>query len=251
MESGIIFDIREFALHDGPGIRTTVFLKGCPLACQWCHNPEGQSFLPEKMESPSGSRIVGRTYSSAELAGLLLGQKAILDANEGGVTFSGGEPIAQARFITEVIDQLEGMHVLLDTSGCGNKNDFKMLLSRVDLVYFDLKLIDPEKHRFFTGLSNELILTNLQLLNASGVPFIIRVPLVPGVTDLDENLEAVAQTVGGLAGMVQVDLLPYNKAAGAKYKAVGKTFLLDIDANQMVNANTAIFERYGIKVMIR
>ena len=145
MKSGIIFDIREFPLHDGPRIRTTVFPKGCLLACRWCHNPEGQSYHPEKMTGPAGNRWVGRTYSSTELAGLLVRQNAIFSANEGGVTFSGGEPLSQAGFIAEVIDQLEGIHVVLDTSGYGKPQDFELLLTRVNLVYFDLKIIDPEK----------------------------------------------------------------------------------------------------------
>src|SRR5512135_1042485 len=117
MTQGIVFDIREFAVHDGPGIRTTVFLKGCPLACQWCHNPEGQSRQPQEMLSSGGRRIAGKEYTPDELAAILNRQADILREAEGGVTFSGGEPLMQAAFVSEVIDRFRGIHVLLDTCG--------------------------------------------------------------------------------------------------------------------------------------
>src|SRR5512140_760389 len=123
MTSGIVFDIREFTIHDGPGIRTTVFMKGCPLVCTWCHNPEGQSRQPQIIRSPAGERLAGREYTAEQLAGLLNQQAGILKANEGGVTFSGGEPLLQARFVAEVIDLLADTHILLDTSGYGSEQD--------------------------------------------------------------------------------------------------------------------------------
>ena len=119
MTSGIVFDIKEFAVHDGPGVRTTVFLKGCPLACMWCHNPEGQSIQPQVIRSLSGERVAGREYSAKELASLLNEQATILRTNDGGITFSGGEPLFQAEFVAEVIDHLDDLHVLLDTCGYG------------------------------------------------------------------------------------------------------------------------------------
>src|SRR5512136_2507416 len=138
MTTGIVFDIQEFTVHDGPGVRITVFLKGCPLACMWCHNPEGQSFEPQQMVSPGGVRTAGEVYTPENLASFLNRRAGILAQNEGGVTFSGGEPLAQAGFIAEVIDQLEGIHVLLDTSGLGREEDLTLLLKRVNLVYYDL-----------------------------------------------------------------------------------------------------------------
>ena len=161
MTSGIVFDLKEFVVHDGPGIRVTVFLKGCPLACQWCHNPEGQSFEPQQMVSQGGVRQAGEIYTPEGLAAFLNRRAGILAANEGGVTFSGGEPLAQAHFIAEVIDRLDGLHVLLDTSGFGREEDLRMLLDRIHLVYFDLKLVDPGLHRRYTGHDNALILRNL------------------------------------------------------------------------------------------
>jgi pyruvate formate lyase activating enzyme len=248
--SGIVFDIKEFAVHDGPGIRTTVFLKGCPLACRWCHNPEGQARQPTLMHSQGGDRLAGREYTPRELAGLLNQQAAILRANEGGVTFSGGEPLLQAHFVAQVIDLLEGVHVLLDTSGYGEEWDLRLLLGRVDLVFFDLKLVDRDVHRRFTGCDNDLILSNLKVLSASGKPFVIRVPLVPGVTDTDENLAAIAATVRGLPGLVRVDLLPYNRAAGAKYAAAGMAFNPGYDETRPVNINPRIFQAAGLEVRV-
>jgi pyruvate formate lyase activating enzyme len=250
MTNGIVFDIREFAVHDGPGMRTTVFLKGCPLACQWCHNPEGQDRQPQQVFSPAGSRLAGTVYTAADLAAILNRQAAILTAGEGGVTFSGGEPLLQAAFVADVIDRLGDLHVVLDTSGYGSAADFRLLLARTDLVYYDLKLIDDKQHRRFTGRGNGAIRRNLQILDASQVPFVIRVPLVPGVTDTNENLAAIARAVARMPALIRVDLLPYNRAAGAKYPGVGKPFQPDYDETRPLNANTAVFEELGIVVRV-
>ena len=250
MLRGTVFDIKEFAVHDGPGIRTTIFMKGCPLKCSWCHNPEGISPEPQTMRSPGRERTVGREYSSAELAALINSQADILRANEGGVTFSGGEPLLQADFVSEVIDSLDNLHVLLDTSGFGLQEQFRELASKSDLVHFDLKLIDPIAHRHYTGVSNDHILINLKLLNSMAVPFIARVPLIPGVTDSDENLRATASIVSPMANLLGVELLPYHPSAGGKYAACGMEFLPDYDETAPCSANTDIFSQAGLNVRI-
>jgi pyruvate formate lyase activating enzyme len=250
MNTGMVFDIKEFAVHDGPGIRTTVFLKGCPLRCMWCHNPEGQSCEPQVMHGPAGPRRAGTTYTPDALAGLLNGQAPVLRGAEGGVTFSGGEPLLQAGFLAEVIDRLDGLHVLIDTSGYGRKRDLRLLLARCQMVYYDLKLIDAGLHRRYTGCDNGLILSNLEVLAASGVPFVIRVPLVPGVTDTDANLVGIATLAHGLAGLLRVDLLPYNRSAGAKYPAAGMVFEPGYDEAQPLNVNTTVFEQAGVEVRV-
>ena len=250
MTAGIVFDIKEFAVHDGPGIRTTVFLKGCPLACMWCHNPESQSIQIQTMHSPTGDRIAGRVFDAPELAALLNRQATILRANEGGVTFSGGEPLLQAAFVAEVIDRLDNLHVVVDTAGYAPKNALSLLLRRTNLFYYDLKLIDPVLHRHYTGYDNQLILNNLHAVSASGTPFVVRVPLIPGVTDTPANLNAIVETVRGLPGLVRVDLLPYNRTAGGKYAAAGKVFQPDYDENAPVNADVSVFERAGLPVRV-
>jgi pyruvate formate lyase activating enzyme len=251
MTSGIVFDIREFTIHDGPGIRTTVFLKGCPLACTWCHNPEGLDPAPQVMRSPMDERIAGRCYEAAELAELLRRQASILASNEGGVTFSGGEPLAQSSFVAEVIDLLPGVHVVLDTSGFGGKDAFVALARRADLMFFDLKIMDPVAHRRWTGKDNAPILRNLARLAELRRPFVARVPLVPGVTDTSENLTAIAAAVASQPTLLRVDLLPYNRAAGGKYAACGMTFLPGFDEDQAPTVDMRPFRRAGIEVRVQ
>jgi pyruvate formate lyase activating enzyme len=171
-------------------------------------------------------------------------------SNEGGITFSGGEPLLQADFVMEVIDLLGEVHICLDTSGFGREVDFTRLVSRSDLVYFDLKLMDPRVHQHYTGCDNELILKNLRTLGTMGKPFVVRIPLVPGITDTDANLEAIAHTVQGMAGLLRIDLLPYNPAAGSKYASAGMVFTPEYDETQPVNLNTAVFEQAGIRVSV-
>jgi pyruvate formate lyase activating enzyme len=248
MLTGIVFDIREFAVHDGPGIRTTVFMKGCPLRCSWCHNPEGSSPEPQTLVGAAGSRLVGRRYASGELAALLNAQAAILRANEGGVTFSGGEPLLQAAFVAEAIEQLDCTHVLLDTSGYGSDEDFRLLLGKVDCVFFDLKLMDPGEHRRHTGRDNTPFLRNFETLAAASVPYVVRVPLVPGVTDTDENLTAIAEAVAGSTNLVRVDLLPYNRAAGGKYAPCGIAFRPSYDESRDIRVDMLPFAARQIPV---
>ena len=250
MSTGIVFDVREFTVHDGPGIRTTVFMKGCPLRCTWCHNPEGLRTVPQVIHSPLGDRTVGRRYEAAELAGILLGQAEVLAMNGGGVTFSGGEPLMQAGFVADVIDLLEGMHVVLDTSGCADADAFREVARRCDLLYLDIKLIDPALHRRWTGQDNGPILRNLGLLAELGRPFVARVPLVPGVTDTPENLSAIAATLTSMPTLERVELLPYNRAAGGKYAACGMVFQPGFDEDQESNADIEPFLREGIEVRV-
>lgn len=250
MSRGCIFDIREFTVHDGPGIRTTVFLKGCPLRCNWCHNPESLSPFPQLMRSPMGERMVGRFYSAVEVAGILNRQAPILNMGEGGVTFSGGEPLAQAAFVADVIDHLEDLHVLLDTSGYGEEADFRLLASRCDMVHFDVKIVDPELHRRYTTVDNAPILNNLAILAAMDIPIIIRTPLVPGVTDTEQNLAAIAKLAAQTRGVARVELLPYNRAAGGKYAACGMQFEPMFDESVAVSTDTAAFERLGVPVRV-
>jgi pyruvate formate lyase activating enzyme len=247
MSEGVVSDIREFAVHDGPGLRTTVFLKGCPLRCSWCHNPEAQSPEPQEISAAGDCRLVGRRYQPAELAAILTRQAAILSAI-GGVTFSGGEPLMQADFLCEVIDLLPDLHILLDTSGYAPAEDFRRVAGRCHMVHYDLKLIDPEAHRRFTGCDNTLIVENLCLLAALRVPYVVRVPLVPGVTDTDDNLTAIASLVRRLSGLLYVELLPFNRAAGGKYGPLGMRWLPGFDESVPPRINKEPFLAAGVPV---
>lgn len=202
------------------------------------------------MRSPAGERVAGKEYTAIELATLLNKQADILRANEGGVTFSGGEPLLQSEFVAQVIDLLDDVHVLLDTSGYASEADFRRVTERSKLVFFDLKLIDPAAHRRYTGVDNAPILRNLRVMSALGVPFVVRVPLIPGVTDTDANLAAIADTARGLPSLVRVDLLPYNKAAGAKYESVGMEFKPDYDETRELNVNPVIFQQANVPVRV-
>jgi len=250
MKAGVVFDIREFALHDGPGIRTTVFLKGCPLRCSWCHNPEGWLREPQMIHGQACDRLIGKHYTSKELATLLNEQADILRANEGGVTFSGGEPLEQAEFVLEVCQQLDNLHVVFDTSGYGTEEALRAVAEKVDLFYYDLKLIDTTAHRHFTGEDNALVLANLRMLGSLGACLVVRVPLVPGVTDTDENLSAIAETIRDLPGLVGVDLLPYNRAAGGKYRNLGLQFLPLYDEQDALRLRVEAFGELRVPVRI-
>lgn len=202
------------------------------------------------MRGASGERIAGTWYTAEALARRLNRQAEILKLNQGGVTFSGGEPLAQADFVIEVIQRLEGLHILLDTSGYADEQDFYRLVQCCDLIYFDLKLVDETLHRRYTGCSNRLILQNLRLLAEMGKPFVVRVPLIPGVTDTSENLSSIARLVSGLPGLLRVDLLPYNRAAGAKYQAAGMPFEPGFDENQPCRMDPSAFEEQGLAVRV-
>jgi len=255
MSVGCVFDIREFTVHDGPGIRTTIFLKGCPLRCNWCHNPEGFSPFSQTLNTPAGERLAGEIYTDEELARIINRQRSILALGEGGITFSGGEPLAQSGFLAELIARLDGVHVILDTSGYALEADFRKVAVLCDLVHFDLKLMDPEAHRRFTGVDNAPILRNLTILAELGVSTVIRVPLVPGVTDTRENLQAIALaasnvSVAGIGALVRVDLLPYNKAAGGKYAACGMNFMPLYDESIECRADTGAFDSLHVPVRV-
>lgn len=232
MRTGTVFDIKEFAVHDGPGIRTTVFLKGCALRCSWCHNPEGLSPKPQVLHGPSGERLVGTSYTSSELAKLLNRRAGLLSENGGGVTFSGGEPLFQSEFVAETIDQLDGLHVLLDTSGYASRANFKRVASRVNMLYLDIKTLEIDTFRKYCGGDIEVLLANLAQLRKLVVSVVIRVPLIPGVTDTLGNMTMIAQTMHDVPGLIRVDLLPYNRLSEAKYPLVGLEYRPGFDEDQ-------------------
>ena len=222
---GRIFDIQEFAVNDGPGLRVTVFMKGCPLRCKWCHNPEGLSYEPQ-VNILTG-RTVGIDWSADDLIAFLLKYKTAFDVSGGGVTFSGGEATAQFEFVYEVSRRLKlkGIHVNLDTSGYCDEVKFRKLLDVVDLVYFDVKCVDYELHLKMTGVGNELILRNLRSVAESNVDYRIRVPMTKNVADTAENLKALGELIAQLPRKpLGVDCLPCNDLAAAKYKNFGMEY---------------------------
>ena len=254
-DRGIIFDVKEFALHDGPGVRTTVFFKGCPLRCKWCHNPEGLSPEPQLMVKTARCRHCGRCFqpcthdvcrpfgrclyacpdalisvagkeiTADELTARLTRDADFLRTSGGGVTFSGGEPLMQPGFLLEMLRRMrkENIHTAIETSGFASPEVFAEILNAVDYVMMDLKLADDEAHRAYTGVSNRVIFENAAGLRASGKPHVFRTPLIPGITDTEENLTALAAIAGG----DEWEKLPYNTLAGAKYPMLGMEYPLD------------------------
>lgn len=242
----MVFDIKEFAVQDGPGIRTTVFLKGCALRCSWCHNPEGLSSEPQILRSPAGERLVGTKYTSSELAKLLNRQAGLLSENGGGVTFSGGEPLFQSDFVMETVAQLHGMHILLDTSGYGSAANFLHLAKCVDMLYFDVKSLDTDIFKKYCGGNVDVVLKNLIQLQSLDVEVVIRIPLIPRVTDTLQNMTAIIKIIHEIPGLLRVDLLPYHKLAGAKYPLLDLKYQPGFDENKIPQILGAPFDAYNI-----
>lgn len=249
MSKGIIFSIEEFAINDGPGIRTTVFLKGCPLRCAWCHNPEGLSFAPQVMHSHEGDRICGEEYTAQTLAARLLKDREFFAMNDGGVTVTGGEPLAQPEFLIELLQLLEPVHRVIETSGYASDEVFQRVLPLVDLFLFDLKAMNPEIHKKYTGVDNTPILRNLATLCESGKPFIIRLPLIPGVNDTEKHMTLVREAIEGSPGLVRVEMLRYHKTAGAKYAMIDTHYDPPFDPDAEVRIHN-VFKDTNIKTLL-
>jgi pyruvate formate lyase activating enzyme len=294
---GLVFDIRKFSIHDGPGIRTTVFFKGCSLNCWWCHNPESQSLKTEfifredrcihcetcvevcsqnALSLQNGimyfdegkcnfcaecvsncyadaREIVGKMMSADDVIIELEKDRAFYDQSGGGITISGGEPLVQADFLFELVKACKArdLHVALDTSGYASWNTFEKVCPYVDLFLYDLKLIPNELHRKFTGVSNRLILENLEKLSEKDHHIMIRVPIIPGITDTYENIKEIGLFASRLKGIDRIDILPYHKAAVAKYERSGKKYKLpDLEApsESRMNEIAEQLSSYGLSV---
>lgn len=281
MITGLVFDIEEFAVFDGPGIRCTVFLKGCPLRCMWCHNPEGLAPHPQRVVTlglcahcgacekvcpspgncigcgrcvdvcPKGCiRIAGERMTARQVAERIRRQAKVLAMNGGGVTFSGGEVLLQSDFVVAVRQLIPEVHALIETSGFSTPEVFRKVAEAMDMVIMDVKIVDPALHKRYTGVDNAPILANLEQLKAMGKPMRIRVPLIPGVNDTPENMEATARRIEGARSLEKVELLRYNKAAGAKYAGVGMTYSPDFPEQQEPRIIREPFEARGMRVEI-
>ncbi len=248
--SGTVFSIEEFSIYDGPGIRTTVFLKGCPMRCRWCHNPEGQSFSPEVVRKEDGTvRISGQEYEAEALVKKLLRNASIL-SHGGGVTFSGGEPLAQPDFLAECLDLLAGkLHTAIQTAGNVPAEVFDRVAPKADYILYDLKLVSDEASRRFTGCGNAFILRNFDALTRLGLPFTVRTPLIPGVTDTEENLSKIAALLHR-HGVDRIELLPYNKMAGGKYASLGRTYEPGFDEEAPPEPGIRLFASLGIEAAV-
>jgi pyruvate formate lyase activating enzyme len=226
---GLVFDIRRFSVHDGPGIRTTVFLKGCPLSCWWCHNPESQEVKSEetiknyKLSDKlfQQTEITGKFMSVAEVMQEVIRDQVFYEESKGGVTFSGGEPLMQESFLRDLLKSSKslGLHTALDTSGYATLQAIQYIAPWVDLFLFDVKIINDQLHQQYTGVSNVTILANLRYLVQNRFKVILRFPVIPGITDTMENISYLKELLKSLLPLhpITIDLLPYHDSARNKY----------------------------------
>lgn len=295
---GVVFDIRRFSVHDGPGLRTTVFFKGCPLRCYWCHNPESQHrrlellYWPERCiqcqscvaACPQGAihwererlvmhdtkctlsgacvracyadarQIAGRYMTAAEVMSEIERDVSFYDSSGGGVTFSGGEPLLQADFLKALLEACRSaeIHTALDTSGFATWEILERVRPLVDLFLYDIKLMDPVRHRKYTLAFNLRILDNLQRLAGLGHNIVVRVPIIPGINDDLENLRATGAFTTGL-GLSRIDLLPYHAAAMGKYERLHRAYRLpglQTPSDERMLEIAHVFEGFDLQVHV-
>ena len=251
-----IFDIQRASFVDGPGIRTTVFFKGCNLRCAWCHNPESQSAAIEMMfhknrcvkcgkckeicaysleecdfcgrcvlYCPQDAReICGKEYTVEEVVRDIVKDKSVYESSGGGVTFSGGECMLQIDFLESILRECkkEGIHTAVDTAGHLPFDYFERIIPCTDLFLYDVKCFDPEKHKRYTGVTNELILDNLARLISGGRRIIVRIPIISGINDTEEEILKIRDLIQGFGGVERIELLPYHAMGEHKYDAIGR-----------------------------
>lgn len=293
---GRIFDIRKYSIHDGPGIRTTVFLKGCPLRCQWCHNPEGISprthltYHPDRcigcrecekacpngvrhLESVSGDNpqcvlcgecilacptnaleMIGRDMTVSEVVEEVLKDEVFYDQSGGGVTFSGGEPLLQGEFLVRCLKACgaRGLHRAVDTTGYADTATLEMVSRHTDVFLYDIKHMNPLTHTRLTGVSNERILQNIRFLAERKARVIVRIPVIPGINDDDENMGLTGAFISTLPGVDTVHLLPYHGAAESKYSRLGLPYSLSSlqpPTKETIDRCAQLIKRWGLFVV--
>jgi len=295
---GLVLNIMHFALHDGPGIRTTVFLKGCPLHCWWCHNPESQRheadviYFEERCVrsgdcvracphgalhleqgqlvhdplrcqhcaecvsacSTSARELAGRWMTVPDVMAEVSKDQVFFDESGGGVTVSGGEPLMQAGFVESLLTACRARRIptVLDTCGWADPSVLLRLRENVDLFFYDLKVMDREKHRHFTGVANDVILENLRMLAERGSAVVVRVPVIPGVNDDTDNMDALSGFLTPL-GLREIDLLPYHRLGSDKYRRLHLPYEMEgvvPPSDEQMEALAARLRRDGFTVRV-
>lgn len=298
VENGIIFDVKRYAIHDGPGIRTTVFLKGCPLRCQWCANPESQKKAPEiaylasecigcgecaancpeqavafdsgrplrdidkcvtcgrcAEQCPAEAlQLMGRRTTVDGVFDDIMADQPFWDRSGGGVTLSGGEPLMQLGFAAALLRRCREnyLHTVLDTCLHVPTPSLETVYADVDLFLCDLKLMSASRHRAFTGFTNELILQNMTLLLKSGKDVLVRRPLIPGINDDADELNALGKYLQSLRPGVQLELLPYHRLGISKFDRLGREYRLakiKPPTEEEMSAATQMLATYDIEMI--
>jgi pyruvate formate lyase activating enzyme len=262
---GLIFSVKRYSIHDGPGIRVTFFMKGCPLSCKWCHNPEGISPFSESVTQTN--RVGDREFSREEMAGklfttgkiieILEKERVFINQSKGGVTFSGGEPMLQAEFLLEALKacKTNGYHTAIDTSGYATSESYKSIMQYTDLFLFDIKHLDEAKHIESTGVSNSGILDNYRLLLKSGSDIMVRIPVIPGFNDDHDHLEKLKDFIMSTKtrSLKMINLLPYHKIGSSKYKRFNLPYRMgnvEPPSNAEMHNMKELFMETGVKVKI-
>lgn len=228
--TGRIFDIQKFSIHDGPGIRTIVFLKGCALRCRWCCNPESQSHEIQTMLYNGKEKVMGRDVTVEEVMEEVMKDIAHYRRSGGGLTLSGGESLLQPQFASDLLyaAKCNGIHTALESTGFAEFSVIEeKILPFLDLYLMDIKHMDSAKHKLFTGQPNERILANARKIAESGQNLIIRVPVIPTFNDTPEEILEIAQFARSLKGVKQLHLLPYHRLGQDKYAGLGRKYLLE------------------------
>lgn len=295
--TGLITDIQRFSIHDGPGIRTTVFLKGCNMVCAWCHNPEALAikrqlqFYPDKCigcgacfsacgygvhEIKEGMRQLHRAHCTAcgacaevccaeslQMAGKEVTIEAVMEEvladrdfyahSGGGITLSGGEPACQIAFAKELLNcsKQEGLHTAIETNLSLGWSEYEGLLPFTDLVLFDIKLMDPELHQTWTGISNDIVMSNARTLSETGKPMVVRTPVIPGVNDDPETISAIAEFIKDFKSLQYYELMPYHPLGAGKYTSLGMEYAMRVErapSEEQMQALAAAARNIGISV---
>ncbi len=227
---GRIFDVQRYSIHDGPGIRTIVFLKGCVLRCRWCCNPESQEFAIQTMKIHGEDRIMGRDVTVREMIELVEKDRPYYYRSGGGLTLSGGECLCQPEFSRDLLRAAKerGINTAIESMACAPYEKIEMLLPYLDTYLMDIKHTSPSKHREFTGRSNELMMENARNVALSGqTRLVIRVPVVPAFNDTIEEIQGIAGFAATLPGVKEIHLLPYHRLGQDKYEGLGRPYLME------------------------
>lgn len=252
---GRIFDIQRFSVHDGPGIRTIVFLKGCVLRCRWCCNPESQSYEIEQMEVGGKMKTIGRDVTVAEVMDEVRKDRNYYRRSGGGLTLSGGESLVQPDFAAALLRAAKeaGINTALESTGCAQYSNIEKLLPYLDTYLMDIKHIDGAKHKEFTGVDNKLILENAMKIARDAKQLVVRVPVIPTFNDTEEEILDIAKFASALPNVNRIHLLPYHRLGADKYKGLGRPYTMgdvELIPNEKMEKLKKVAESTGLLCMI-
>ncbi len=248
---GRIFDIQRFSTHDGPGVRTIVFLKGCPLRCRWCCNPESQEYDIQSMLTKGNYKTVGKDVTVKEVLDEVLKDRPYYRRSGGGLTLSGGECLWQPDFALALLEEARenGINTAIETTAFAEAETIEKFIPLVDLFLMDIKHINSSKHEEFTTRPNEKILANAKLIAQKAKKLIIRVPVIPGFNDTEEEIGQIAAFASSLPGVNEIHLLPYHRMGQDKYEGLGRPYLMgevSPPSNEQMQKLISVCERYNL-----